>query len=191
MKYTFAALRFSEDINISERIYWYLCEFPVQTGDRVIAPVGFHDRLQAAIVERTLVTDKENAPYDIRLIKSVAAVCGARKLIADGVECLELGGVRYDEKHFTPFGRVLLAKRTPERLDDLKAYGVTEFLECGAANQEIYEKIAQARGAVLIVGDDGESVFQSLLGLARGVNQPLYELGIKTDTVARLKEKLQ
>ena len=186
----FAALRFAEDENISGRIYWYLCEVPVKPGDRVLAPVGFRNRLQAAIVERTLFAERENAPYNPGFIKSVAAECGARKLLADGCECLELGGVRYAKKHFTPFGRILLTRTMPKRLEELRAYGVTEILDC-AEDGAVYDKIARAKGCVLLVGTDGERVFQKLLDLARGINKPLYDLGVKTQTVELLREKLQ
>ncbi len=191
MKLNFAALRFTEDKNISERIYWYLSEFPLKTGDRVLAPIGTHDRLQAAVVEKTLSAERENAPYDLRLIKSVAAPCGARKLIADGNEYLEFGGVRYDEKHYTRFGKILLVKDETEQTDELTAYGVTDFIDCTTENDELYDKIARARGCVVLAGEAGESAFQKLLNLMRGINKPLYDFGVETETVRLLKEKLQ
>ena len=81
---TFAALRFAEDGNLSDRTYWYRCDFALSPGERVLAPVGPHDRLQRAVVERVLEAGAENAPYDLRLIKSVAARDGARLLRAGG-----------------------------------------------------------------------------------------------------------
>lgn len=191
MKRSFAALRFAEDKNISERVYWYLNEFPLKTGDRVLAPVGTHDRLQAAVVEKTLSVEQENAPYDLRLIKSVAAPCGARKLIAGGKEYLEFGGVRYDEKHYTRFGKILLAKDETMQSGELTAYGVTDFIDCTAENGELYDKIARARGCAVLAGKAGESAFRNLLHLTRGINKPLYDLGVGTETVRLLKEKLQ
>ena len=71
----FAALRFYKDLNIGDRLYWYLSEFPVCAGEKVFAPVGTRNRLQKAIVERTAKADKENAPYDISLIKKIEARC--------------------------------------------------------------------------------------------------------------------
>ncbi len=191
MKLNFAALRFTEDKNVSERIYWYLSEFPLKAGDRVLAPIGAHDRLQAAVVEKTFSAERENAPYDLRLIKSVAAPCGARKLIAGGKEYLEFGGVKYDDKHYTRFGRVLLAKSEPERIDELTAYGVTDFIRCTTENNQIYDRVARARGCVVLAGEAGESAFQKLLNLVRGINKPLYDFGVETETVRLLKEKLQ
>ena len=61
MKYDFALLRFAEDKNISDRGYWYLSGFPVAAGERVLAPVGMHDRLQCAVVERSLSAAAEDA----------------------------------------------------------------------------------------------------------------------------------
>ena len=189
MTYDFAALRFTEDKNISDKVYWYLCEIPVKDGDRVLAPVGMRDRLQAAVVEQTFSAQAKDAPYDLRLMKSVAAKCGARKLVADGTECLEFGGVRYDEKHYTPYGKILLARSMPKTTEELKAYGVTDFPDAEA--EDIYEKIARAGGCVLLCGGAGERVFQMLLDLARGINKLLYDCGADRATVEVLKEKLQ
>ena len=188
MTYSFAALRFFGDKNISDRIYWYLTGIPLKIGDSVLAPVGMHDRLQLARVEKTLSASGEDAPYDVRLLKSVEAMHGARKLVADGTELLEFGGVRYDEKHFTPFGRLLLAKELPQALDELKDYGVTDIL--GEEEDDPYEKIANARGCVVAVGKGGEEVFKSLLEFVRGINKPLYDIGVTTQQLAHLKEKL-
>lgn len=104
---TYAALRFAEDANIADRAYWYRCPFPVKEGDRVFAPVGSHDRLQRAVVERVTAGDEAHAPYDVRFLKTVAAKCGAYRRLADGVVLYETGGIPYDGKHFTRFGRVL------------------------------------------------------------------------------------
>ena len=122
----FAALRFAEDANLSDRAYWYRCPFPVRVGERVLAPVGVHNRLQRAEVGRVLEGAEEDAPYDARLIKCVAARAGARKLSAGGQAFYELGGVRYDEKHYTRFGRVLVGGAAPkgEARGTLAAYGV-------------------------------------------------------------------
>ena len=101
---TFAALRFTEDENIADRVYRYRADFAVKAGERVLAPVGSHDRLQCARVERVLEAKEEDAPYDVRLIKYVRAPLGARSFVWEGRTCLELGGVRYDGKRFTRFG---------------------------------------------------------------------------------------
>ncbi len=100
---TFAALRFTEDENIAGRVYWYCCPFEVKAGERVLAPVGSHDRLQCARVERVLMAEERDAPYNMALIKRVAAPFGARSFVWEGRTCTELGGVRYDSKRFTRF----------------------------------------------------------------------------------------
>ena len=76
----YAALRFAEDKNIADRTYWYISGFPVRVGEQALAPVGPHDRLQRAVVERVVEADEKNAPYDARLLKRVAAKAGARRL---------------------------------------------------------------------------------------------------------------
>ena len=100
----YAALRFAEDENIADRVYWYRCPFPAAAGDKVFAPVGSHDRLQRAEVVRVRT---DGCPCEERLLKSVAARCGAfRRRIGDAV-VFETGGLAYDAKHFTRYGRVL------------------------------------------------------------------------------------
>ena len=99
----FAALRFTEDENIRDRVYWYRCAFRNKGGERVLAPVGSHDRLQCARVERVLFAEEGDAPYDPALLKDVAAPLGARSFLWEGRTCFELGGVRYDQKRFTRF----------------------------------------------------------------------------------------
>ena len=100
---SYVALRFAEDANIADRVYWYRCAFPVNVGEQVFAPVGSHDRIQRAQVERTSAAPPQGLYY----LKSVAAKCGAfRRMCADTV-VFETGGLSYDAKHFTRFGRVL------------------------------------------------------------------------------------
>ena len=80
----FAALRFTEDENIRDRVYWYRCPFGTRAGERVLAPVGSHDRLQCARVERVLLAEEGDAPYDPALLKDVAAPLGARSFLWEG-----------------------------------------------------------------------------------------------------------
>lgn len=101
----YAALRFAEDENIADRVYWYRCPFPAAAGEKVFAPVGAHDRLQRAEVVRVRTDGK--CPCEERLLKTVAARCGAfRRRIGDTV-VFETGGLAYDAKHFTRYGQVL------------------------------------------------------------------------------------
>lgn len=191
MTRTFAGLRFSGDPNLSDKTYWYLCAFPVKAGDAVLAPVGVRNKLQAAAVERTLAAEERDAPYDLRLIKEVAAPLGARKLMADGREFLEFGGVRYDEKHFTPFGKLLWAKTAPEKAEELHAYGVQKIFGAEADEREIFEALACARGCILVIGEAGKRAFEALYALLGGRNRYFYDVGLKRETVALLEEKLQ
>ncbi len=134
MIYDFAALRFTEDENIADRVYWYLCDFPVKEGEGVLAPVGAHNRLQFARVERTLSCAEENAPYDLRLIKRVAAKYGARRLSLSSVKnCRDLGGVRCGGKRFTGYG-VFIRSDFPGSFSEsdrtlLREYGVTVLVD--------------------------------------------------------------
>lgn len=189
MKYDFAALRFYNDENICDRIYWYLSDFPLTVGEKVLAPLGMRGKLQAAVVEKTVFLDREHAPYDVDLAKHVTGKLGARRLMADGVECLEFGGVKYDEKHYTPFGRVMLAKDKPQQTEELKLYGVEKVLIC-EENDRLYEEIASTCGCVLLCGERGRAAFEALLALVKGSEDPLLS-AVDERTIQRLKEKLQ
>ncbi len=181
MKYGFAALRFTEDKNLKDRVYWYLCELPLVLGERVLAPVGPHDRLQAARVERLLSADEKDAPYDMRLIKRVAAKYGARKLLIGEKELLEFGGVRYDEKRYTPFGKLLLSK---EPFSEGENYGMKAIDLSGAP---LYEEIARSADCILLFGEEGERAFRALYAFLRGEG----ELPVREETARLIKEKLR
>lgn len=189
MEYRFAALRFSADVNLSDKIYWYLCPFCAKAGDSVLAPVGIHNRLQAAVVERVLFAEERDAPYDLRLIKEVSAPCGARKLVADGREYLEFGGVKYDEKHYTPFGKLLWTGGSPSLTEGLRAYGVEKVLF--GAEKENFEELSRAKECLLVCGGEGKRMFEALYALLGGRNRFLYDIGLKRETVALLEEKFQ
>ncbi len=182
MKHGFAALRFTADENLAGRVYWYLTELPLSLGERVLAPVGAHDRLQAARVERLLSAEEKDAPYDIRLIKRVTAKLGARKLVFGDAELLEFGGVRYDEKHYTPYGKLFWARTVRE----VPLAAIEKTLSPEAEN--VYEEIANARGGVLLSGEGGEEIFRALYALLRGEGSPE---GVAQGICLRLMERLR
>lgn len=190
MEHRFAALRFWEDKNISDKIYWYLCDLPVKEGERVLAPVGAHNRLQAAVIEKLISAEEEEAPYDLRLIKSTAAVLGARKLQGDGVLCLELGGMKYDSKHYTRFSVVLLSHQAPGRMEELKTYGVKKIFSPQDSFEEVYGQMARLCGCALLTGNGGAKIFQELEQLARGDVRPILSSGVSLETVRLLQEKI-
>lgn len=184
MEYDFAALRFTADENLRDNLYWYGCAFSVAVGEKVLAPVGVHNRLQCAETERTLHADEKDAPYDVRLIKWVRAKYGARKLVLGGCELLEFGGVRYDSRHYTPFGRLLLTRDPPDDMDGICGYGITKFLQM-QENGELYEEIAKSRGGVLLAGEAGRAAFARLYKVCRG-----QESGLGEELSAKLRQKL-
>jgi len=184
----YVALRFFEDGNLADRVYWYLCDLTVTVGERVLAPVGSHDRLQLASVERVQSTEG-TAPYDVRLMKHVAARYGVHALsLKSGFVCRELGGFRYDYKRFTRFGKLLSAEGIPSEQDrsELLEYGIggifvlqggeDVFLESGEA-QRTLNAVAATKTGALLCGERKcvtETVF-ALLSLA-GVRLPAESL---------------
>lgn len=166
--YLFAALRFTEDVNICDRVYWYLADFLVQAGERVLAPVGPHDRLQCARVERVAVCSSADAPYDVALCKHIEAPFGARKLEIAGTVCIELGGVRYDDRHFTRYCKILFAQTPPTELAALRAYGVERLIEAG---EDALSELARAKECVLLYGEGARELAQLILSIVRGEDE--------------------
>lgn len=166
----FCALRFIADENLCDRLYWYLSGFPVRTGDRVLAPVGPNDRLQLAVVERTEEADEENAPYPLSLVKRTAAPFGARRLsLPSGGEFLELGGVRYDDRHYTRF-KVFLSRPEPpsaEEKGSLFGYGAKKcfVLPSPAAREfdELFFRALTCRDCALLCGEGAREASARIL----------------------------
>ncbi len=74
-KLCFLAVEFPEDENVVGIKYWYLCPFPnAETGDRVFAPLGRHNRIQSGVIREVRREYEHNAPYPLYLIKSVKKI---------------------------------------------------------------------------------------------------------------------
>ena len=72
----FVRVYFPDDPNVCDMKYWYLCPFDgASPGDRVIAPLGRHNRTQEGVICEVRITEEYNAPFPLYLIKSI------RKLI--------------------------------------------------------------------------------------------------------------
>ena len=191
MKERFAAVRFFEDGNISERTYWYLCDFPVKAGDEVFAPVGARNRLQRGRVERTRGTEEGDAPYDAALCKRIAAPCGAKTRTAGDFTCYETGGVRYDEKRYTAFGRVLVSAEKPKTLSVLKDLGADAAIDAEDAGRALCA-LARTEGRALLYGAKAGEAARFLLALARGeeTGERAAEYGLGEKELAVLAAKL-
>lgn len=171
----FAALRFFEDERIADKLYWYASDFHLREGEEVLAPVGTHDRLQRATVERVLEADREHAPYDTRFIKKVQARYGERRFVAGDCICFELGGLKYDGKRYTRYRRILFTSRVPreEEVKELRAYGVSEIFTGSA--EELAENGALATDCVLLAGEHARAAASKLLSCVRGEQTNLSE----------------
>ncbi len=170
LQYEFAALRFPEDGNLRDRLYWYLADLPVREGDEVLAPVGPHDRLQRGVVERTVRAKEEEAPYDVRLIKRITARYGARKLLFAGhAEAFwEFGGARYDDRHYTRLGRILYTDTMSECAGMVADSACMTLFEAPMSEDEaIYRTLASGHAA-LLVGGEGREIVRLLLSLLKG-----------------------
>lgn len=173
----FAALRFYKDGNIADRLYWYRSDFPVKEGETVFAPVGTRNRLQKAVVERVTEADAAHAPYDVSIIKSTEARCETQTLCIAGRVCKDLGGIRYDDRHYTRFHRVFVCdgEFTPEQSTEALAAGFEVVLRPDAAPSVVTGR------RVLIAGQGAEEFARRVIASARG-----RENGIVYSALARL-----
>lgn len=182
----FAALRFFEDERIADKLYWYLSDFRLREGEQVLAPVGTHNRLQRAEVVRAADADGGHAPYDMRFIKRVEARYGERRFAAGDCVCFELGGLKYDEKRYTRYRRILFSCCIPreEERAELRAYGVKDILTGDA--KMLAEQGALAGDCVLLAGDEARAAASVLYECVRGKQTELSE-----KAQAALLEKLR
>ncbi len=172
----FAALRFTEDENLTGRVYWYITPFPLKEGERVLAPVGPHDKLQCARVERTDSFSEAEAPYPPVLCKHVLAKLGDRE-IKKGV--FDLGGVRYDDRHFTRLRRILIAREEGDGV------GLSvKKIDTGSENW--LQDAAQARECVLLFGKEIKEAAALILEIVRGDDPD----EVPPSVLAALREKL-
>ncbi len=190
----FAALRFAEDPNLSDRVYWYACDFPVRAGEAVLAPVGAHDGLQCAVVERTLLADDAHAPYDVRLIKWVCAPLGARKAVFSSYVCRDVGGVRYDGKRYIRLHVFFSAQTAPDgaALRELAAYGIGVYALADEAGDLL--RLSEGDGPLLFWGERAPAIEAVLHALARGEDEAVRRLaacGLSAEQIRRLARKLR
>ncbi len=172
----FAALRFTEDENLAGRVYWYIAPFPIKEGERVLAPVGPHDKLQCARVERTEQFKEEEAPYPPVLCKHVLSKLGERK-VKEGV--FDLGGVRYDDRHFTRMGRILIAK------EEKDAEGL--FVKKVDTGSEDWLAETEGNACVLLFGEGVKEGAERILRIVRGEDPD----GVPPALLASLRDKLR
>lgn len=174
----FAALRFYKDGNIADRLYWYRSDFPVKEGETVFAPVGTRNRLQKAVAERVTETDAAHAPYDVSIIKSTEARCETQTLCIAGRICKDLGGIRYDDRHYTRFHRVFVCdgELTPAETIAASASGFDDILRPDDAAADLTGK-----RCVLVAGQGAEEFARRVIASARG-----RENGIVYSALARL-----
>ena len=163
----FAALRFVSDANISDRVYWYLAPFPLAAGESVYAPVGVHNCLQLARVERVLTAEAQNAPYDIAVIKRVEHRAKERVFSIGGVALRDLGGILYDAKHYTHYNRIVFAESGQFNAPYPEDYG--RLLNVTARGEVAIEQaINGGEGALLITGSGAREYARKILLAARG-----------------------
>ncbi len=173
----FAALRFTEDENLTGRVYWYLAPFSVKEGERVLAPVGPHDKLQCARVERVENFSEAEAPYPPVLCKSVLLRYGDRE-VKEGV--FDLGGVRYDDRHYTRPRRILIAK------SEAAAEGLS-VKKCNICDENWLSEAAEKGTCVLLFGENVREAAELVLRIVRGEDPD----DVPPSVLTALREKMR
>lgn len=163
----FAALRFYKDENLADRLYWYRSDFAVKEGDKVFAPVGARNRVQKAIVERILQADEKNAPYDVALLKRLCAPCGAEEFAIGDLNVRDLGGIAYDERHYTRFFLLAFCEREQPLTAEERAL-VHQAGYDGVLEEGVELKKAASYRRVLIVGRNAKDIARKIIAAARG-----------------------
>ena len=68
----FVAVEYPDDPNVKGYNFWYFCPIDgAEEGDKVIAPLGRHNRLQEGVIRSVKYTEEENAPYPMHSIKKI------------------------------------------------------------------------------------------------------------------------
>lgn len=71
----FVSVEFVDDPNVVGYTYWYICNIEgVKVGDKVIAPLGHHNKLQEGLVREVRICDDSQAPFPIHLIKNIRKI---------------------------------------------------------------------------------------------------------------------
>lgn len=122
------------DKNLLRRKYLYKVSFRADIGDKLVAPVGPHNKLQIGVVKELFVLDDDRLyrvlpaysegtsgdgtrlKYPLSAMKSVICRYSFRRAaIPDCVNARDLGGILYDGRHLTAYGGFVRADipRTP------------------------------------------------------------------------------
>ena len=68
----FVAVNFINDPIVAGYPFWYYCEFrEAEVGDRVIAPLGRHDRPQEGVILEVRFATEDRAPFPFDRIKRI------------------------------------------------------------------------------------------------------------------------
>ncbi len=71
----FVAVEFPDDQNVKGYNFWYYCPIEgAEEGDRVLAPLGRHDRVQEGVIRLVRYAEEENAPYPMHSIKRIRSL---------------------------------------------------------------------------------------------------------------------
>lgn len=76
----FVAVEFPDDVNVKGYYFWYICgQDGAEAGDKVIAPLGRHNRVQEGIIRSVRYAKEEDAPYPMHSIKRIKSLKKADK----------------------------------------------------------------------------------------------------------------
>lgn len=80
----FVAIEFVDDPNVVGNVYWYHCDDKTAAvGDRIVAPLGRHNREQIGIIRTVLFATREKSPFPFIYIKKSGNVIREQKIESD------------------------------------------------------------------------------------------------------------
>ena len=115
---------------------------------------------------------EKNEPFDLVILDLMLPGLPGEELIghlrAGGETFRELGGVRYDDRHYTRYGCVLVGRSASEAARaELAAYGVSAYYRADEEDEtELFRALSCERGCALIEGRTADMAGAFLLLLA-------------------------
>ncbi len=181
----YVGLQFVYDPNICNKVYWYYnIRFDLKVGDRVIAPIGVHDKLQCAKICKIVhaegfdgVKFYSEPIVNNKWIRYVEMPYNRRRIKLSVTEnTRELGGFFYDFKHITFFKRFLRSDApfmsSIEADAKLSDYGVRSILDL--RNEKEQRREESSWKGIAGIGYKRYPIEQSLTTVSLGTWKALF-----------------
>ena len=116
-----------------------------------------------------------------------AAAFRCRRALREKGRVLDFGGCRFDDRHYTRFGRILLAEEGFEGSEEFS--GFMQFEAPMSEIDAVVNAILQGK-CVVLFGKEGKELAGKFLLLLKGDPAYFRGLGYEKDTLSALSERL-